>query len=125
MGLKKDYFMIVYAQGVDGRKPEHLVAAFKTDGYSVSFKKYGAVPTLNDNPMKDKQGEPLKFEDVFNDWLKKNNFVSGGAGAGSSKFESMNDLYKHMEKNNISPIDDEGIKLIADFKASQEQALKK
>ena len=126
MGLKKDYFMITHAQGVDGNKPEHIVAAFRADGYSVSFKKYGVVPTLNGNPMKDKQGDPLKFEDVFNDWKKENNFVSeGGAGAGSSKFVSINDLYKHMEENNVSPLSMKGEKLLKDFKASQEQALKK
>ncbi len=125
MGLKKNYFMVAHAQGVDGNKPEHLVAAFKADGFSVSFKKYGAVPTLNDSPMKDEQGEPLKFEDVFNDWKKKNNFVSEGeAGAGSSKFESMNDVYKHMEDNKIDPLSMKGEKLLKDFKASQEELSK-
>lgn len=131
-GFKIDNFISTHAQGVDGHKPAHLVAAFLTDGFSVRFEEGGPIPTLHDKPMKDNLEKLLNFEDVFNDWKKKNNFVSDGKGrgggnepvvtvGGSSKFESMNDVYKHMEKNNISPVTDEGIKLIADFKASQKK----
>ena len=111
--------MIVYAQGVDGNKPEHLVAAFKADGYSVSFKKYGAVPTLNGAPMTDKIGNPLKLEDVFNDWAIENNYINK-----VESFESMNDVYKHMQENDISPISTKGERLQRDFKASQEELSK-
>ena len=130
-GIKIDSLISTYAQGVDGHKPSHLVAAFKTDGYSVQFEEGVPIPVLHDKTMKDKLEKTLVFEDVFNDWKKKNNYVADGGGRGggnetggggsSSKYESMNDVYKHMEKNNITPISEEGIKLLADFKASQEK----
>ena len=103
--------MIIHAQGVDGHKPEHLVAAFKADGYSISFEKSGVVPTLNGNLMNDKMGKPLIFEDVFIGWAEENNYFV--------KFESMNDVYKHMEENDIDPLGIKGLKLQKDFNESQ------
>ncbi len=128
--MAKDNFINTHAQGVEGHKPAHLVAAFQADGYSVQFDNGVAIPTLNGAIMKDKMVKPLKFDDVFNDWKIANKYgeASGGRGGGnesggvggSKKFETQGDVYKHMKDNDILPHSEAGIKLISDFNASQE-----
>jgi hypothetical protein len=76
--------------------------------------------------LKDNLEKPLNHQDVFNDFLKENNWLNidgrgGGNGHGqmSGEFKTINDVFKHLEKNNIDPGSSEGKRLIDKFNQSQ------
>jgi len=72
--------------------------------------------------LKDKMENPISPKDYLTDFAINKNWINsdgrGGAddkGKGNGSFKNMNDVYKHMETNNINPTSSEGQKLVADF----------
>jgi hypothetical protein len=80
------------------------------------------VAKKNGKPVKDKMEQNIPVESILTDYATQNGwFKSNGRGGeneqGGNKgdFKTMNDVYAHMEKNNIQPDSPEGEKLIENF----------
>ena len=115
---------------LNGVKPNQAATLFKME-YELDYdennnpivKKNGAV-------LKNKMEQPIPYNEVLTDFLTQNNWLAqqggrgGGSttttGGGSSQFKTINDVFRHMEKNKIDITSSEGEKLIKEFEASQE-----
>lgn len=82
------------------------------------------VVKQGDNILKDKMEKPISPKDYLTDFAVSKNWINtsgrGGSdqGGGSNEYKSINDVYKHMESNNISPMSPDGQKLIEEFNNS-------
>jgi len=76
---------------------------------------------LSGNVIKDKLEKPVPPKDILSNFATEKNWFGsngrgGGDGAGEpSGFQSMNDVYKHMESSKIDPLSPEGQNLIDNF----------
>jgi len=80
------------------------------------------VVKQNGKIKRDKMEKPIKPKDWLTDLAIEKKWIdSEGRGDGNkfgkskSKFKTMNDVFKHMDKNKINPRSPDGVKLIADF----------
>lgn len=125
-GLKKDTFIASNLPKIENYKPQHVIAAFKADGYDLDLSNGEPVVMRNGNVLKDKLEKPVPFNDVITSWAKENNFIAhqgrGGAtetgGEGSTKFKDMTEAYRFMRENNINPASEEADKIKAQVEAA-------
>jgi hypothetical protein len=82
------------------------------------------IAKKNGHPVKDKMEKPIPVKDILTDYATQNGwFGSSGrggsneSGSGSSEFETINDVYRHMENNKIDPLSPQGEKLLNEFKS--------
>lgn len=80
------------------------------------------IAKKGDNVLKDKLEKPLLVKDVLTDFAAKNNWYTadgrggGNEGGKTGGFETLHDIYKHMEKNKIDPMGVDGQQLVETFK---------
>lgn len=111
---------------VKGLKPNQFATLARTE-FDFDFDDNGSlVAKKNGEVLKDKMERPVPVKDILTDYATQNGWTGtagrgGGneSGAGSSEFKSINDVYKHMETNNIDPMSKQGEKLISDFENSK------
>jgi hypothetical protein len=108
-------------EGIKGIKPNQAVILAKTE-YDFDYSDTGQLIAMkNGKVLNDKLEKPIPVNDVLTDFAKNNGWLSiDGRGSGNNQgtingFETMNDVYKHMEENKIDPMSSEGEQLIADF----------
>jgi ribosomal protein S13 len=80
------------------------------------------VVKKGDKILRDKMEKPIAPKDYMTEFATNKGWInSDGRGGGdnnhgnSNVFNSMNDVYKHMEENNINPMSTEGQKLVEEF----------
>jgi len=80
------------------------------------------IAKKNGQPIKDSMEKVIPVNNILTDYATQNGwFKSNGRGGGneqggnSGEFKTINDVYKHMEANNIQPDSPEGEKLIENF----------
>lgn len=110
---------------VDGYKVNHLLAAFKSDGYGIQFDEDNnkVIPTLNGKPVKDAVENYESLDKVINTWLPTTGFLKSSSGRGGgnegggnfSEFKTDADVFKYMEKNNINPDSSQGKEILEKF----------
>jgi hypothetical protein len=90
--------------------------------YSFDLEDGVLIAKKNGQPVKDKMEQNIPVKDILTDYATQNGWFnsngrSGGNEQGSNKgdFKTINDVYKHMETNNIQPNSPEGEKLIENF----------
>ena len=112
------------APKLEGIKPEHALLIFKQshqldkeDGTGIIVKdSFG-------NVIKNELESPMSYKDVFTNFAKENNWLGSPDGRGgenqhgqsNGSFKTMNDIMKHMEKENIDPTSKEGLAMIDSF----------
>lgn len=106
--------------GLTGVNMHQFVTLAKTD-INFDYDNGQLVAKKGDTILKDKMENPIPVKDVLTEYATRNGWVSvNGRGAGDNngsgnKFESINDVYRFMEQNQIDPMSPDGKKLIADF----------
>lgn len=112
-------------EGLNGINTNQFATLAKTE-YSFQYEEGNLVAMKHGAILKDSLEKPLAIKDVLSDYGRTNGWIGeagrGGGhqgGGSSSKFETINDVYKHMDVSNINPDSPEGEKLITDFKNSQ------
>lgn len=123
---KVDTFLSAKMPEVKGLKKNHLITAFKADGFGVDFDESGnVVPVKNGEPVKDSYEKTRKFEDVVNGWLTENEYNpinAGGRGGkddepgGGKTFKNRAEVYEHLRSENIDPTSPEGEELLNEYK---------
>jgi len=111
-----------------GIKSNQFATLARTE-YGFDYEGGVFVAKRGDTILKDKLEKPLQVKDVLTDYAKQNGWIKtdgrgggdNGGGSGSDKFETMNDVYKHMHLNKIDPMSSEGDKLVTDFTNSQKE----
>jgi hypothetical protein len=79
------------------------------------------IAKKNGQPVKDKMERLIPVKDILTDYATQNGWFSSDGRNGKSEqgvkkeFESINDVYKHMETNNIQPNSPEGEKMLNEF----------
>ncbi|GAF77002.1 unnamed protein product [marine sediment metagenome] len=80
------------------------------------------IAKKNGQPVKDKMEQIIPVKDILTDYATQNGwFDSNGRkgkdeqGGDKGDFKTINDVYKHMETNNIQPNSPEGEKMIENF----------
>ena len=108
-------------EGLTGIEQNDFITIAKTDA-SFVYDEGQLVVKKGDTILKDKMEKPITPKDYLTEFAINKKWIgsegrSGGdeGGNGGSKFKSMNDVFRHMESNNINPTSGEGQKLIADF----------
>lgn len=113
---------------VKGLKPNQFATLARTE-FDFDFDDNGSlIAKKGGEVIKDKMERPVPVKDILTDYATQNGWTGtpgrGGsdqAGAGSSEFKSINDVYRHMETNNIDPMSKEGEKLIENFENSKKE----
>lgn len=123
--IKTEAYLLTAFPKVDGYKPNHILAAFKSDGYGVDFDDNNQpIPVHNGKVLKDQYEKPVELNKVVTEWLTSSGFQqqqTPGRGAGNnysatgSQFKTENDLFKHMEQNKIDPTSPQGKEMIDKF----------
>jgi len=113
-------------KNLKGIKPNQAVALFKME-HELAYEDESLVVKKQGKVLKDSVEKPLAYNEVFNDFLKANNWVSvdgrgngDNSGGSSSEFKTIEDVFKYMEKNSIDPTDNQGQILIDKFNSSQD-----
>jgi len=96
--------------------------------YNFDFDEDGSfIVKKGKEVLKDKMERPIPPKNILTDFATQNGWLSvegrgngDSTGGSSSKFESMNDVMKHMHDNKINPMSDEGQKMMNDFKNSKD-----
>lgn len=128
--IKSEAILLQSIPKVEGYKTNHLLAAFKSDGFGIDIdENNNVVPVLNGKPLKDQYEKPLPLDKVFSDWMTNSGFTvaqgGGGRGAGNafpqsgSQFKTESDMFKHMEQNKIDPTSPQGKEMIDKFYADK------
>jgi len=126
--IKTETLLLQSLPKVEGYKTNHILAAFKSDGYGVLVDEQNKViPTLNDKPIKDAVENPEDLSKVINSWLSTSGYVKGSEGRGGSndnggsfsEFKTLSDVMKYMEKNKINPTERQGEEILKKFYESQ------
>lgn len=112
--------------GLKGIKNDQFITLVRTE-YDFKFDDNGNQVVLDKqgNVLKDKLEKPIPVSDVLTEYATKNQWYGADGRGGQSDsgstgtFETMNDVYKHMETNKIDPMSAEGKKLIETFKNNQ------
>jgi len=108
-------------EGLTGIDSNDFITIAKT---AASFEYEDGVLVVKKNGVtqKDNLEKPIPPKDYLTSfatnkkWLGSEGREGGDQnGNGSGSFKNMNEVYKHMETNNINPISEAGKKLIADF----------
>jgi len=118
--------MSIIPSNLQGIKQKQAAILFKTDN-SIDLNENGDLVVMNNGEvLKDKMEKPIPINDVLNEYIIKNNWINSDGRSGgnstsnySSGFKTLNDVMKHMEKNNIDPMSNEGQSLMNKFKDSQ------
>ena len=112
---------------IKGLKSSQFATLARTE-FEFDFSEDGMlVAKKNGNIIKDKMEKPIPVKDILTDYATQNgwNSVPGRGGnnefGDKSEFKTLNDVYKHMEQNNINPMSAEGEKLINDFKNAKKE----
>lgn len=103
-------------------KPSQFAALVSME-YSFDYNEDDVlVVSKNGKLLKDNLEKPIPIPDVLttfaktNGWLDAEGRGGGDAGEGGSNgFKTMNEVYKHMEENEINPMSNKGKQLITDF----------
>lgn len=126
MSIKQDSIISQKIPAIEGYKRNHLMAAFKADGFGVKIEEGNIVPTKNGNPIKNELENYESADNVINNWLADSGYIKhegrGGStqqGGGFNEFKTMDDVMKHLEKNKIDPMSNQGNQLINKFQDSQ------
>lgn len=128
--IKSEAILLQSMPKVEGYKTNHLLAAFRSDGFGIDIdENNNVVPVLNGKPLKDQYEKPLPLDKVFSDWMTNSGFTAapggGGRGAGNafpqsgSQFKTESDMFKHMEQNKIDPTSPQGKEMIDKFYADK------
>lgn len=128
--IKSEAKLLQSIPKVDGYKTNHLLAAFRSDGYSIDIdENENIIPVFNGKVLKDKYEKPLPLDKVFSDWMTQSGFTAaqggGGRGAGNYfpqgglQFKTESDMFKHMEQNKIDPTSPQGKEMIDKFYADK------
>lgn len=128
--IKSEAILLQSMPKVEGYKTNHLLAAFKSDGFGIDIdENNNVVPVLNGKPLKDQYEKPLPLDKVFSDWMTNSGFTAaqggGGRGAGNafpaggSQFKTESDMFKYMEQNKIDPTSPQGKEMIDKFYADK------
>jgi len=123
-GMKSEHFLLSqFKDSKDGLPATHKVAIFKAEGYGINFNDSGiAEPTKNGEVVKNENREAKKFSDVADEFsvlYKWDNAVGRGGeneNGKNGKFKDFNELFAHMEKENIDPDSTEGTGLQEELK---------
>lgn len=109
-------------QGLTGIKPSQAVTLFKAEHQLDFDENGGVVIKKNGTVLKDDLEKPLNYNEVFNSYLKQNNWLGaegrGGKddpGGTSTEFKTVDDAFKHMEAKGIDPGSAQGQKLLESF----------
>ena len=123
--IKNEYFLGSIMPKLDGYKTNHLIAAFKSDGYSLQYDEEKNMPyiTLNGNAIKDPVQNYETPDKVLNSWLQSTGFgkQSQGRGGGNegggafSEFKTEQDMFKYLQNNKIDPSSKQGEEIINKF----------
>jgi len=135
LGYKTKTKKIEIGSLVMGQFPDGLIGVNKKQASSLyqmdrqlDFDEGNLVIKKDGQILKDKFGKSIPVQDDINSFVSENKWLSvkgrggGHEPGGSSKFETMDDLMKHMEKENIDPTDESGQKMIDDFNKAKMQA---
>ena len=107
---------------VQGLKKNQFATLVKTE-YEFDFDDNGVlIAKKNGQPIKDTMEKVIPVKNILTDYATQNGwFATDGRGdktklVGSKQFETINDVYRHMEQNKIMPDSPEGEKLLNEFK---------
>lgn len=128
--IKSEAILLQSMPKVEGYKTNHLLAAFRSDGFGIDIdENNNVVPVLNGKPLKDQYEKTLPLDKVFSDWMTNSGFTAaqggGGRGAGNafpqsgSQFKTESDMFKYMEQNKIDPTSPQGKEMIDKFYADK------
>jgi len=111
-------------EGLNGIDANDFITLAKTSA-KFEYEDGQLVVKKGDSIIKDKLEKPISPKDYLTDFATSKQWINtdgrgGGDNGGSSNgsFKTMNDVYKHMQDNNVNPMSPEGKKLIADFENS-------
>lgn len=112
-------------EGLNGISTNDFMTLAKTTA-SFEYENDQLVVKKNGTVLRDKMEKPVSPKDYLTEFATEKKWISsegrGGSdstGGNSSAFKNMNEVYKHMEENNINPTSPAGEKLIADFTNNQ------
>jgi len=108
-------------EGLTGIDPNDFMTLAKTNA-SFEYEDNVLVVKKGETVLRDKMEKPITPKDYLTEfattkkWIETNGRGGGDEGGkGNGEFKSVNDVMRHMEANNISPMSQEGQKLVADF----------
>lgn len=108
---------------VKGLNKKQFATLVKTEFDFDLDENQNLIAKKNGQPIKDNMEKPIPVSSILTDYATQNGwFSSNGRGgeheqeSGTGEFKSINDVYKHMETNNINPMSAAGEKLINEFK---------
>lgn len=97
-----------------GIKKEHAKMIFKSE-YQIEDKEGMLIAKKGNEIVKDKLGNPLPINDLFNTFAASNNWLktpgregNNEPGASSSKFKSNDEAIRYIKENNIDLFSEEG-----------------
>ena len=107
---------------VKGLNVNQFVTLAKTEFEFDFDENNGLIAKKSGQLIKDKMERPIPVKDILTDFATQNGWF-GSAGRGgnnqtgqTSEFKTMNDVWRHMEQNNINPESAEGQRLLTEFK---------
>ena len=111
---------------VKGLSGNQFLTLVKTE-FGFDFDDNGNLfATKNGQQVKDTMEKPIPVKSILTDYATQNGWFSvngrggGNESGGNSEFKTINDVYKHLETNNINPMSPEGEKLLNEFKKVNE-----
>jgi len=105
---------------IKGLNVTQFTTLIKTE-YDFDIEDGNLVAKKNGNPVKDKMEQNIPVKDLLTDYATQNGWFSSDGRGGehqqgnTGEFKTINDVYKHMEKNNIQPDSVEGETMIENF----------